>query len=74
MRTRPARSMTGATSESAGMCPPGKMYLRVHALVTAGPFMRPIEWMSAMPSALSKSQIFWKNFIVWGADMFEHAH
>jgi AraC-like DNA-binding protein len=30
------------------MCPPGKMYFRVHALVIAGPLMRPIEWIRAM--------------------------
>ena len=58
---RPPRSMTGATSERAGMCPPGKMYFRVHALVIAGPLMRPIEWMRAMPSALNRFRIFWKN-------------
>ena len=74
MIIRPARSMTGATSERAGMCPPGKMYFHVHALVID----RAIDAANRMDEsdALSAQQVnnlLEECCIVSGADMFEHA-
>ena len=66
--------MTGATSDRAGLAPPGKMYFATQVLVRAGPKSRPTVWRRRRPSGVEQVvALLQEARIGFRPDMLEHA-